>query len=89
MNQSKHFMRNLSSKFGISILTFFVGTILALIWFTLYNKPIEIVEVPPHFPKIEVLVPDEKVPEPPLPEDEKPIKSNVSKRNKMKFFRPM
>jgi hypothetical protein len=73
-------MRNLSWKFGIALLTFFVGTILALIWITLDNKPIKVAEVQSRPTKIEIPVPDDKIPEPPS-EDEKPAKLNVSKNN--------
>lgn len=72
-------MRNLSWKFGITLLTFFVGTVLALSWITIDNKSVEFVKAQSRPSEIEVPVSD-KIPEPPL-EDEKPIKRNASKNN--------
>ncbi len=40
-------MKNLSWKLVIALLTFFIGTVLALIWLTLNNKPAERIEVSP------------------------------------------
>jgi len=39
------FMRNLSWKIGITLLTFIIGTVLALMWLTFYNEPAKSVEV--------------------------------------------
>ena len=55
-------MKNLSWKCGITLLTFFVGTILALIWLTLNNKSVEIVKAQSRLTEIEV---EDKIPVPP------------------------
>lgn len=70
-------MRNLSWKLGIALLTFLVGTILALIWLMFDNKQVEIVEAQPHPSEIETIVPESKIPEPPS-DNKIPVKSDVS-----------
>ncbi len=47
-------MKNLRWKFGITLLTFFVGTVLALMWITLDNKPVEIVKAQSRPTEIEI-----------------------------------
>ncbi len=73
-------MRNLSWKFGIALLTFFVGTVLALIWLTFNNKPVETVESQSRPSEIEIIVPENKIPEPPS-DNKIPVKSDVSENN--------
>jgi hypothetical protein len=73
-------MRNLSWKFGIALLTFFVGTILALIWLTPNNKKVETVEAQSRPSEIEIIVPENKIPAPPS-DNKVPVKSDVPESN--------
>lgn len=65
-------MRNINWKLGFALLTFFVGTVLALIWVSFSNKPVEIVNAQSRPSEIKIPVPDDKIPEPPS-DDEFPI----------------
>jgi Flp pilus assembly protein protease CpaA len=58
-------MKNLSWKIGFALLTFFVGTVLALIWVTLDNKPIAPVIAQSHSSQIEIIAPTNKIPDSP------------------------
>lgn len=40
-------MRKLKSKFTIALLTFFIGTVLSLVWFQLENEPAQSFEISP------------------------------------------
>jgi hypothetical protein len=69
-------MKRLCWKIAIVLLTFFMGTALAMLWITLNNNPVITVEAPPLTPEIEIPVPE--IPGPPS-EDEKSIKLSISK----------
>lgn len=58
-------MKNFSWKLGFALLTFFVGTTLALIWVLFSNKPVEIVNAQSRPPEIKIPASDDKTPEPP------------------------
>lgn len=73
-------MRNLSWKFGIALLTFFVGTVLGLIWITIDNKPTETVEAQSRPSEIEIIIPENKIPEPPS-DNKTPVKPDISENN--------
>jgi hypothetical protein len=65
-------MKNFSWKLGFALLTFFVGTALALIWVSFSKKPVEIVNAQSRPSEIKISVPDDKIPEPPS-DDEFPM----------------
>ncbi len=73
-------MRNLSWKFGIALLTFFVGTILALVWLTLNNKPVETAKAQSRPSEIEIIVPENKIPDSPS-DNTVSVKPEVSENN--------
>ena len=70
-------MRNLSWKFGFALLTFFIGTVLALIWFPLDSKPIETVKAQSR--PIEIPMSDDKIPEPPSEVESPVIRTSKSR----------
>jgi hypothetical protein len=71
-------MKNLSWKFGIALLTFLVGTVLALIWITLGNKTTETAKA--EFRPSEIIILENKISE--LPSDNKnPVEPDVSENN--------
>ena len=73
-------MRNLSWKAEFFVLTFFVGTVLTLIWVTLSNKPVETAKAPSRSSEIQIIVPKDKTSELPA-ENKVPVKPNVSENN--------
>jgi hypothetical protein len=79
-------MRKLSWKLGIALLTFFVGTILALIWLTFNNKQVEIVEAQPRISEIEITVPESEIPAPPS-DNKVPIPSDVSENPPIRYIK--
>ena len=62
MRESKPVFIKSYTQFGITLLTFFVGTVLALVWITIDNKSVEFVEAQSRPSKVEVPVSD-KIPE--------------------------
>lgn len=79
-------MRNLSWKLGIALLTFFAGTILALIWLTFNNKQVKIAEAQTRPSEIEIIVPKSKIPEPPA-DNKVPVKSDVSENPPVRYIK--
>jgi hypothetical protein len=79
-------MKNLGWKFGIALLTFLVGTILALIWLTFNNKQVEIVATQIRPSEIEIIVPESNVPEPPS-DNKVPAKPDVSENPPVRYIK--